>query len=312
MYVGGTNLKTLKNNKMARIKDVQLSMQEQEQNSFNQLEIARIAVQENPPTTETKYHIFKLVDTNKNGGTYIPNIDDVINPETGKEERIRLLSGVESIWVKDQKGLDLDYIRQNAKSLAFHRGQKVLRIPDWDKTSLEFARICRHNIGNPNRKSGSKFEFFEYDPSRQAKEALERESLEIDMAIIARELDEVTLKKYASFLKITMHDELGELKTIDSLRKELMLYAKRNAFEFRDIINNKSKEIEINYLVKKAILSAKIDVGSQPGRAFWSNAGGLIGVIPSQRQPLDYLVELALTNTEEGRTFQKQLNETMK
>jgi len=300
---------------MAKLKDVQFSMlaeTQQQESSLHQEEVARIAVLENPPTTETRYYIFKLVDTNKKGGTYIPNIDDVINPETGKEERIRLLSGVDSIWIKDQKLVDQDYIRQNAKSLAFPRGAKCLRIPDWDKTALEFARICRHNIGNPNRKSGSKFEFFEYDPSRQAKEALERESLEIDMAIIARELDEVTLKKYASFLKITMHDELGELKTIDSLRKELMLYAKRNAFEFRDIINNKSKEVEINYLIKKAILSAKIDVGSQPGRAFWANGGGLIGIIPSQRQPLDYLTELALTNTEEGRTFQKQLNETMK
>jgi hypothetical protein len=91
-----------------------------------------------------------------------------------------------------------------------------------------------------------------------------------------------------------------------------MLYAKRNPFLFRDLINNKSKEVEISYLIKKGILSAKIDVGSQPGRAFWANGGGLIGIIPPKRQALDYLTELALTNTEEGRTFQKQLNETMK
>lgn len=300
---------------MARLKDVNFSLhgepQQTESSLFNE-DVARIAVLDNPPTTQTRFHIFKLVDTNKKGGTYIPNIDDVINPETGKEERIRLLSGVESIWVKDQKGLDQDYIRQNAKSLSFPRGAKCLRIPDWDKTALEFARICRHNIGNPNRKTGSKFEFFEYDPARQAKEAFERESLEIDMAIIARELDEVTLKKYISFLKIVMHDELGEPKTIDSLRKELMMYAKRNPFLFRDLINNKSKEVEISYLIKKGIISAKIDVGSQPGRAFWANGGGLIGIIPPNRQALDYLTELALTNSEEGRNFQKQLKETMK
>lgn len=300
---------------MARLKDVNFSIQGETQQSESSLfheEVARIAVSDNPPNTETRFHIFKLVDTNKKGGTYIPNIDDVINPETGKEERVRLLSGVESIWVKDQKGLDQDYIRQNAKSLSFPRGAKCLRIPDWDKTALEFARICRHNIGNPNRKSGSKFEFFEYDPAKQAREAFERESLEIDMAIIARELDEITLKKYISFLKIIMHDELGEPKTIDSLRKELMMYAKRNPFLFKDLINNKSIEVEISYMIKKGILSAKIDVGSQPGRAFWANGGGLIGLIPSNRQALDYLTELALTNTEEGRTFQKQLKETMK
>jgi len=300
---------------MAKLKDVQFSLQGETtapESSLQQEEISMYAVQDAPKQETEKYHIFKLVDTKKKGGTYIPNIDDVINPETGREERMRLLVGVDSIWIKDQKNLDPDYIRQNAKSLSFPRGAKILRIPDWDKTSLEFARLCRHNIGSPNRKTGSKFEFFEYDPAKQAAEALERESLEIDMAIIARQLDETSLKKYVSFLNIRMHDDIGELKTIDSLRKELMLYAKRNPKQFQDLVNNKSKEVEINYLIRKAIISAKIDIGSKPGRAFWSNGGGLIGVIPNSRQPLEYLTELALTNTEEGRQFQQQVKDNIK
>jgi len=300
---------------MARLKDAQFSMTGETQDAeheVRQMEISDIAQRDVPTQPEVKYHIFKLVDTKKKGGTYIPNIDDVINPETGREERARLLVGVDSIWIKDQKNLDQDYIRQNGKSLVFPRGAKCLRIPDWDKTSLQFARLCRHNIGSPNRKTGSKFEFFEYDPAKQAAEALERESLEIDMAIIARQLDEVTMKKYISFLKMQMHDDLGEMKTADMMRKELMLYAKRNPFEFRDLVNNKSKEVEISYLVKKAVISAKIDIASQPGRAFWANGGGLIGIVPNNRQAVDYLTELALTNTEDGRNFQKQLKETMK
>jgi len=300
---------------MAKLKDVQFSLTgetQQSESSLHQAEISHYEVNQAAVVKETKYHIFKLVDTKKKGGTYIPNIDDVINPATGKEERMRLLVGVDTIWIKDQKHLDADYIKQNAKSLNFPRGSKCLRIPDWDKTALEFARLSRHNIGNPNRKSGSKFEYFEYDPAKQAAEALERESLEIDMAIIARELDEATLRKYVSFVKILMFDELGEPKTTDLLRKELMLYAKRNPFQFKDLVNNKSKEVEISYLVKKAVLSAKVDVASQPGRAFWANGGGLIGIIPSKRQPVEYLTELALTNTEEGRTFQKQLIDSVK
>ncbi len=208
---------------MAKLKDVQFSITGETQDSLNavhQMEIAQTAVNENPAPQEIKYHIFKLVDTKKKGGTYIPNIDDVINPETGREERARLLTGVDSIWIKDQKGLDADYIKQNAKSLVFPRGAKCLRIPEWDKTALQFARLCRHNIGSPNRKSGSKFEFFEYDPAKQAAEALERESLEIEMALVARDMDEITMKKYVSFVKIPMYDEIGELKTTDLLRKD--------------------------------------------------------------------------------------------
>lgn len=296
---------------MARLKDVQFSQGvEAQKPSLEELEITSMAVADaHAQSTPTKYHIFKLVDTKKKGGTYIPNIDDVINPDTGKEERMRLLVGVDSVWIKEQKHLDADYVRQNSKSLVFPRGQKILRIPDWDKTALQFARLSRHNIGNPNRKQGSKFEFFEYDPVKQSQEALERESLEIDMAIIARELDEVSLRKYSSFLKLSMVDEIGEPKTPAALRKELMLYAKRNPRQFQDLVNNKSKEIEVSYQIKKLILSAKIDIGSQPGRAFWSKGGGLIGIIPNGRQPADYLTELALTNSEEGRQFYKQLND---
>jgi hypothetical protein len=91
-----------------------------------------------------------------------------------------------------------------------------------------------------------------------------------------------------------------------------MLYAKRNPKQFQDLVNNKSKEVEINYLIRKAIIQAKIDIASKPGRAFWSNGGGLIGVIPTSRQPLEYLTELALTNTEEGRQFQQQVKDNIK
>lgn len=301
---------------MAKLSQVQQSlMPEQEvQDTINHLEgaVSIGTLDEAPKMQETKYHIFKLVDTKKKGGTHIPNTDDVINPETGLVERIRLLSGVSSIWVKDQKHLDINYVQQNGRSLTFPRGQKVLRIPDWDKTALEFARICRHNIGSPNRKTGSKFEFFEYDPAKQAKAALDKEMLELEMAGVARELPEEEMKKFVSFLKIPMHDEIGELKTTDMLRRELMLYAKRNPELFNNLVKHKKREIEIYYLVKKAVLSAKIDIASQPGRAFWSKGGGLIGVIPNSRNAVDYLSELALTNTEEGRNFLEQLNQNSK
>lgn len=299
------------NQKATGISDINFAFTGEQESQGNNIsvqdEIANHAVADGT-STETKFVIFKLIDTKKKGGTYIPNIDDVVNPVTKRVERIRLLSGVDSIWVKDQKDISVDYVRQNSRSLEFPRGAKCLRIPDWDATALEFARVCRHNVGSPNRKSGSKFEFFEYNPAKQAKEALDRELLELDMAIIVKELPLDMMKKYVSFVKITVNDELGELKTDDLLRKELMLYAKRNPILFNDIVSSKSKEVEISYLVKKAILGAQIDIGSQPGRAFWAKGGGLIGVIPATRKPLEYLTELALTNTEEGRNFQQQLN----
>lgn len=255
-----------------------------------------------------EYFIFKLVDTKKKGGVYIPNIDDVINPDTNNVERIRLLSGVPSIWVKDQKDLTSDYVRSNSRSLSFPRNTKCLRIPSWDKTALDFARLCRHNIGAPNRKTGSRFEFFEYNPAKQAEEALNRELLEIDMATLASELTVEQTKKYLIFLKQPLTDEVGELKQDKSLKRDLMLFAKRNPIEFQKIVNHKSKEVEIGYLVKKLVGANKIDISTKPGRAFWADGGGLIGVIPKGKDARDYLTDLALTNSEDGRNFQEQLS----
>lgn len=263
--------------------------------------------------TDKKFVIFKLVDTKKRGGTHIPNIDDVVNPDTGKEERMRLLVGVPDIWVKDQKHLDADYVRQNAKSLHFPRGTKVLRIPETDAAMLTFARLTRHNVKGVNGWPGSKFGFFEYDAAKEAQTALDKELLELEMAILVKGLTNDQVKKYMTFLKMPMYDQVsGEVKNPDLLKRELMLYAKRQPEQFEKLVKERTKEIDISSLVNNMILDEKIDIGSQPGRAFWAKGGGLIGVIPKGRLAKEYLTELAMTNTEDGRTFLNQLQENSK
>ena len=258
---------------------------------------------------ETKYIIFKLAKTDRNGGTYIPNIDDVINPKTKRVERIRLLSGVDSIWQKDQKDLTKEYIERNGISIHFPRGQKFIRVPDWDKNLLDFLRACRHNIGSPNRKTGSKFEFYEYNPKAEAQAAEDKEMKEVLMAIKASEMPMEKLKKHASFLKIQFVDEFGDPKEDKKLRAEYILYAKRNPLFFEQTMDR--EDVEIQFAIKKAIIDAKIDIGQQPGTAFWSGSMGVICRIPSDKRPIDYLTELALTNTPEGRSFKEQLKTIM-
>lgn len=281
---------------------------EPEQSTVNFDAAAAIAQAEaNEGQTVEKYVIFKLVNSSKKGGTHIPNIDDVVNPDTGKVERIRLLAGVDTIWQKEQKDITPDYIRQNSRSLSFPRGAKVLRIPEWDTTALKFAKLCRHNIGAPNRKSGSKFEFFEYDPAKAAKEARSKEVLQLQMAIKVDALPMDTVKKLCSFVRISFNDEIGELKGDDALKTDLMLYAKNNAESFQVLIGEKASEVEIAFAVKKAVLSNLIDTGTYAGRAFWASSGATIGHIPNEVDAITHLTELAQTNTEEGRKFREQL-----
>ena len=260
--------------------------------------------------TGKSYYIFKLVDSNKKGGVRIASTDDVINPKTGRTERIRLLNGVPSIWVKDQKDLPKDYEQSNWVELRFFRNQKMMRIPADNTTALEFVRICNSNVGNPNRiqGKGGRQEFFEYDASVADKEAFERDSFEIEMAILAKSAPEQEMRKHAAFLGISMVNAgTGETKSEDGIRREYVIYAKRNPDYFSQTI--KSPSIEIAWLVKKAIGEGLIDIGREPQKVFWAKDGGYIGVYPQGQQAQNFLVDLAQMNTEDGLRFKEQLKQ---
>jgi hypothetical protein len=299
---------------MAKLKDVQMSMetfQDQTEQVDIAQEIANIAMQ-GATQIQDEYVIYKLVDTKRKGRVYIDGIDDdILNPKTKNRERIWLLSGTSSIWSTDlvEQLKDKDFVRNNRRSLQFEAG--ILRVPKWDERMLEFIKNCRHLIENPNRRTGSKFEFFEYNPAKQQAEALKKEMLEIDMAIAAREMPIEKARKLASFLGIVFYDELGQPKSDDGIRRELMLQAKRDPKRFQ--ANLDSKEVEVAFLVKKAIIDAKIDIGGQNGNVTWSN-GGFIAKVPSARKNEihQYLVELAMTNSDEGKAFLEMLNSKIK
>lgn len=139
---------------MARLKAVGTS----DANYANQGEVIRKIRQEEEsmtamseaPSTSTTFKIYKLTDTKKNGKYHMEGIDDVMHPERKRIERVRLLTGYPSIWVEDQKSLEKTFVERNRRSLIFDR--RVLRIPDYDSTALEFLSVCNANVDNPNKK----------------------------------------------------------------------------------------------------------------------------------------------------------------
>lgn len=251
---------------------------------------------------ESDFVIFKLKASQKRG-VYIDGTDDVINPKTGRAERIRLLAGVSSIWLSEQKDVDKEFVRKNRRSLEF-RG-RICRINKMDTAALEFARLCNSNTDVKNRLKATRFEFFEFDPVKQAEESLKKEMLELEMAIKAKEMDGETLKKYASFIGIHLINELAQVKPENGLRQEVMLYAKKNPIVFQNMINSAS-EIEVHWQIKSAIIENLIDIAKQPGSAYWGS-GGFICKMPSTQNPVKYLTEFAMTNTNEGRDFLSKL-----
>lgn len=263
-----------------------------------------------PEVGEKQYIIFKLVKKQK-GRVYIDGrCDNVKNPKTSKMERIHLLQGADSIWQSDLIELlkDKDYTRHNYMSLVFEDGVCRLHIAE-DANKIEYARNNRHNVGK-NRNGSGKWDFFEYDPQEEAKARLDREDKEIAMMLEAKQMDVERMKKMAAFFNVRFIDDLGMPIGDDGVRSELIRVAKRDPYLFEKYTD--SKEVEISWMVKRAIMDAKIDLNGQQGNAIWANGKGFISKIPQDRKAYEYLTELAMTNSEEGKKFKEQLQSIVK
>ena len=297
---------------MARLKAVGLAeanfSQQGEVKVQRQHDEAAQAMQESfSSNTATTFKIFKLSDTKKNGKYHMEGIDDVWNEKKGRMERIRLLRGYPSIWVEDQKGLEKSFVEQNRRSLIFDR--RVLRIADYDVEALEFLSLCNANLDNPNKKGTRKITFFQWNPQRTAELERAKRVAKVEAIKYASLANEDEMRKHCNFLGITFTDELGMPKSMDALRNDYELYAEAQPNKFMQSAG--SKEVEIAFIVKKALIDNKIDTTTKRGSAYWSNNGGFICKIPADKKPQNYLVEFAMFPQDESKAFLEQLKKLM-
>lgn len=270
------------------------------------------------PPTEIETHetpavhnvIFKLVKKKK-GRYWMDNCcENVINPKTQTPERIWLLSGARSIWDNELEYILKDKNRyeraRRGMDIVFLDG--VCMVRSTDTLRLEFMRRNTKNVGK--RRTGTiPGDYYEYNFQEEQQERMKKQLMKIEMIGKAKDMDIKDAKKLAAFLGISFFDEVGMPKSDDGLRTELMIRADNDPATFQKHLG--SKEVEVSWMVRKAIVDAKIDVGGADGRIFWSQGKGIITKMPSTRKPLEYLTELALTNTEEGRQFKEQLEKVV-
>jgi hypothetical protein len=302
---------------MSSIKDIEYMMKGEPTPVQKKEEeyIPEAVVRKGEAKVNSEFVVFKLVNSNRKGGVHIPAIDYVIDPRTVTKEKpngngpemIRLLNGITTIWAKEQKELTPEYIKKNLRSIEWPRGTRFISIPAWDVAMLEFMRRCRHNIKNEFRTTGSKTEFFEYDPTEVAKARLSKELLEIEMVTKAKEQSFEKMKKHAFFLNISLTDELGRAKEEDALKIDYMLAAKRDPERFKKTLD--SQEVDVAYMVRAAIIDNKIDISKQTGKAYWSS-GELICAY--QGKAHEALTEYALQKTSEAKEFLERLKTIVK
>lgn len=269
-------------------------------------------IREEEKVIPTDYNIvFKLVK-HKKGRTWLDNCcDNVPNPKKNNvPERIWLLNGAHSIWDSEIENLLKDKDRYNrarrGRDIVFVDG--VCRVNNSDALMLEFMRMSKKNVGGKRGGNGS-LDFYEYNPKIEQEERHKKQLIKVQMVVKAGELDcseNGYGRKLAAFLGIPMTDpELGIPKSEKEIQTELMLKADSDPSTFQKHID--SKEVEVSWLVRKAIIENKIDLGGDTRNITWANGKGFIAKRPAERKPYEYLAELALTNSDDGRKFYEHL-----
>lgn len=220
---------------MATLQQVENAMNGEQQIPSQQVidYIPEPVLEETPQPVNNEFVVFKLANANKDGGVHIPGIDYVIDPRTITKEKpngngpemIRLINGVTTIWAKEQKDIDAAYIKKNMRTISFPRGSRFITVPTWDATQIDFMRHARHNTRNPHRKTGTKTEYFEYDPNEQAKALLDKEQLEIEVVVLASQQPLEKIKQHAFYLGVKFDDEYGIPKPPNRLTADYILTA---------------------------------------------------------------------------------------
>jgi hypothetical protein len=244
--------------------------------------------------------IFKLRNA-PNGKVHLDGIDDVFDPDTKRMRRIRLIRGATTIWMDEQEKMDKEFLQKNRISITFVAGNLICDELK-DEMIVKAARLMNANEGNPNRIPGKKRSFYEWDASAEEREAFEKELLEAKVVQLAMEQPFEKMKKHALYLNLPITNEMGQIRGEDGIRALYLRAAKADPKKFKESLD--SKEVEYKYLIRRAIVDAKISVSTTEIKY---PTGQLICRLPHGRESVDYLVEFAMLPTDESKSFVERL-----
>ncbi len=290
---------------MAKTKEDTISSDTLQAPQFNGLKSA-----DTPTLTKTENRIFLLSNDKRRGTVSLDVEEDTIDPATGKERRMRLLRGAQSIWFDEQPPsvFPANYVAKNIMTLDFDAGR--LMIPVRDPLRAKAAELTMRNQAN-QKKYGDQakpkdYYFFEWNPVEQNKKAIQEENdiIKAMQLAMTTPIDEVIA--HAKYLNIQFQDEQGVSLNPEALRSAYIRVAKNQATKFLNSVQ--SPVVKMSHLVRTAIDKGLIDLGKQVGTAYWTD-GGFISALPEGRDAIEYLIEFAMTYGDANTLFANQLRE---
>lgn len=218
----------------------------------------------------------------------IDTVDEiVIEDKKGKlvNELIRYKPGESKIFLKDQSGqYDINGKIKKHGEIIFING--FLAVSAKEVLLLKYLRACNANAGNKNRMPGHTVIFKERDEAQEADEFLEEEKA--DRALLtmidAMEADE------ASAYALILGDPRAEEKMTSEVRRDLIIYAKRDPKKFREGMKNVNFARKVH--IMRAFKDEFIKYDEKTNIISWKDGSEIIRC-PIGKDPANYLVEIS-------------------
>lgn len=257
---------------------------------------------------ERESRIFILSNDKRQGKVSLDVEEDVIDPKTNEPRRMRLLRGAKSIWFDEQPPsvYPQNYVNKNVLDLEFEKG--ICIIPINKPLMIQAAELTNRNLAT-KKKNGAMARpkdiyFYEWNPIEMNKIAMDEENDVIKAMSLAMHAPLDEMLAHSSYLNIASADEMGVVLEEDSLRTAYIKKAKNEARKF--LQSAQSPVVKVAHMIRVAIASSKIDLGRQPGTAYWAD-GGFITTLPEGRDETEYLIEYAMSYGESNTEFLNQL-----
>jgi len=241
----------------------------------------------------------------------IPNKDTVIfNYGTADEpdfrpRQTRYLDGYKSIYVdeQEQNGLVPDsVINSSRNNITFENGH--LNIQSWNKTLYEFlitSNLCEQQQ-NKMKTINSVYKLLDFS---NTDDNLVEFGKKKDRAYdIARNAPLEEMIPHAKYLGISFsHPSTGEERDYDVIREDYKIKALENPETFLLYANN--PRLKVLYVVDKGLERNIITTELVKGQVHWLATKQMIGLIATNKKPVEAITDFALTN--EGESFLRTL-----
>jgi len=248
----------------------------------------KVKVEPKKPTWEIKDRMYYLKN-NKSPLTYLIRGSNIhwFDEEAGYERELKYTSNQKTCFVDEMKG------DQRLEHIIFENGS--LFVPK-NKTVLQKMLSLYHPHNNKL--------FEEYKPAQQAANEIDILEMEIEALTTAQGLD---IDMAEAIMRVEVGSKVSEMSSKE-LKRDLLLYAKRNPELFLDLVNDENVSLR-NYGIKATEIGL-IKLSSDQRTFSWGSNGRKLMNVPFDEHPYSALA--AWFKTDEGMEIYANIEKQLK